>query len=322
MMQIILIGVAAGAASALLFASIVSGSLLAVPLFYLAPLPILIAGLGWSHAAALVAAFVAAAGLAAAIGGFLFFVSFLVGIGLPAWWLAYLALLARPTGSADDLEWYPAGRIVLWAALLAAGLVAFGMLTIGTDAESFRSGLRGALERVLGVARDAPQRPTFKLPGLGEMDALDVLVLVAPASAAIATLITNLLALWLAARIVKVSGRLRRPWPDLAAMRLTSWAPTLLAAAAAGTFVPGLVGMIAAVFATTLLMAYAMIGLAVLHAVTRGLSGRGFVLGSLYGAIFVFGWPMLLMSLLGLTDAALDLRARAAARGRPPSLRT
>ena len=46
MMQIILVGLGAGAAAALLFASVVSGSIAAIFLFYLAPLPILIAALG------------------------------------------------------------------------------------------------------------------------------------------------------------------------------------------------------------------------------------------------------------------------------------
>ena len=63
MMQIVLVGIGAGAAAALLFASVASGSMLATLLFYLAPLPILIAALGWSHWAALIAAAVAAAGL-------------------------------------------------------------------------------------------------------------------------------------------------------------------------------------------------------------------------------------------------------------------
>src|SRR5262249_27512107 len=56
MMQIILVGLGAGAAAALLFASVVSGSIAAIFLFYLAPLPILIAALGWSHVAGLIAA--------------------------------------------------------------------------------------------------------------------------------------------------------------------------------------------------------------------------------------------------------------------------
>ena len=52
MMQVTLIGIGAGAATALLFASVASGSALSVLLFYLAPLPILIAAMGWSHWAA------------------------------------------------------------------------------------------------------------------------------------------------------------------------------------------------------------------------------------------------------------------------------
>jgi hypothetical protein len=320
MMQIALIGIAAGAASALLFASVASGTLLAIPLFYLAPLPIVIAAVGWSHLAGLIAALVAATSLAVVLGGF-FFISFLIGIGLPAWWLGYLALLARQVGpQPDDLEWYPIGRIVLWAAVLAALVVSVGILAIGTDAESFRSGLRGAIERLLGVRADMPKRSTFKLPGLGEMDAVEFMVLITPPTAAVVALITNLMALWLAGRVVNVSGRLKRPWPDLAALSFPSSAHGLLAAALAATFLPGIAAIIAGVFAASLLMAYALLGLAVMHALTRGIGGRGFILGSIYVAIFVFGWPMLLMSLLGLTDALLDLRGRVAASRGPPSL--
>src|SRR5205085_5398612 len=89
MMQIVLVGLGAGAAAALLFASVASGSIIATLLFYLAPLPILIAALGWSHWAALVAVLSAAGGLAAILGTY-FFVAFLVGVGAPAWWLGYL----------------------------------------------------------------------------------------------------------------------------------------------------------------------------------------------------------------------------------------
>ena len=63
MIQIAIIGIGAGAAAALLFASVTSGTWLSIPLFYLAPLPIMIAGLGWSHWAALTAALAGAIGL-------------------------------------------------------------------------------------------------------------------------------------------------------------------------------------------------------------------------------------------------------------------
>ena len=55
MANVFLIGLGAGAASALLFASIVSGNVLAILLFYLAALPIMLAAIAWSHMAGLVA---------------------------------------------------------------------------------------------------------------------------------------------------------------------------------------------------------------------------------------------------------------------------
>src|SRR3989442_2528213 len=94
MVQIFLIGIAAGAAAALLFASVASGSMFSVLLFYLAPLPILIAAIGWSHVAGLIASIFAAAALAAVFDG-IFFAAFLVGVGVSAWWLGCLALFGR-----------------------------------------------------------------------------------------------------------------------------------------------------------------------------------------------------------------------------------
>src|SRR5262245_44992954 len=118
MTQLLLVAVGAGAAAALLFASVASGSVLAVFLFYLSSLPILIAAMGWGHLAGLLGALLAATGVGVVLG-FYFFVAFLFGVGLPAWWLGYLALLGRSAaanGSAGGMEWYPVGRLVLWAA--------------------------------------------------------------------------------------------------------------------------------------------------------------------------------------------------------------
>jgi hypothetical protein len=318
MVQLLLIGVSAGAATALLFASVASGALFSVLLFYLAPLPILIAALGWSHWAALVAAIVASASLTAVFGAF-FFVAFLVGIGLPAWWLGYLSLLARPVangGAPGALEWYPVGHLVMWVALLAAAIVIAAMLNFGTDEESFRASLRSLLERMFRLqGREAGTPP----PGGREPSRLiEFLVLALPPAAAVLTTITSTINLWLAARIVRVSGRLRRPLPDLTAMQFPTYAPALTAAAIAASFLPGLLGIAAGVLAAAMLMAYAIVGFAVLHAMTRNIAGRPFLLGGIYAAVIVFGWPVLMMTLLGLADAALDLRGRLARKRGPP----
>jgi len=47
MIGIVLIALAAGCASALMFASIISGALISLVLLYLAPLPLMVATLAW-----------------------------------------------------------------------------------------------------------------------------------------------------------------------------------------------------------------------------------------------------------------------------------
>jgi hypothetical protein len=304
MIQLVLVGLGAGAAAALLFASVASGSIAAVILFYLAPLPIAIAALGWGHLSGLIAAAVATT-VVAVLSGIFFLAVPVIAFG--AWWLSYLALLARPAGNGggDALEWYPVGRLVLWAALLGTLVVAAAVPNFGTDQESLQAALRKTYERIL---RD---------PAL-----IDVLVVAVPPAAAVFSTVTNLFNLWLAARIVKISGRLARPWPDLAALSLPPLTAGLLAAAIAGSFLPDLVGVLFGALAASLLMAFAVLGFAVLHAITRGMGSRAIVLACVYGLTIVFGWPVLAMSLLGLAEILLNIRGRVARKRGPPSLRT
>ncbi|HEX3709832.1 MAG TPA: hypothetical protein VHV56_08085 [Pseudolabrys sp.] len=319
MIQIGLIGVGAGAVATLLFASVTTGSWLAVFLFYLAPLPMMIAGLGWSHWSALTGALTGALALGIVFGP-IYFVTFLAGAGLPAWWLGYLAMLARPVtnGGAATLEWYPPGRLVAWAAVLAALIVVAAIPNFGTDGESFRAGLRGAITRLLHIETGEPAAATLSVPGVTNTDRLlDFMVSALPAAAAVLATITNVINLWLAGTIVKFSGRLKRPWPALPAMTFPKLLSGVLALAMIMTFIGGLLGIVAGVLSASLLMAYGVLGFAVLHAITRGMNARLFLLGGIYAAVLIFGWPVLALCLLGLLDAAFDLRGRVASRGPP-----
>lgn len=316
MVQLVLVGLGAGAAAAVLFATVASGSPLSIILFYLSPLPILIAAIGWSHWTAMIAALSAAAGLALTLNPF-FFIAFLIGIGLPAWWLGYLALLARAQED-GSVEWYPAGRLAVWAAILGALVVIAAIGNFGFDEDSFRSGLRTSFERILRAQTRTPADAPLEIRGVDAKAVLDLLVALIPLAAAVLATVTNSINLWLAGRIVKISGRLRRPWPDLPTMQFPPMASLGLAIALGLSFLSGLVGTVGGILSASLLMAFGLLGLAVVHALTRGRNARGLLLGAIYAAVVVFGWPIVFFALLGIAETAFNIRARFAAPGIPP----
>jgi len=321
MMTGILIAVAAGLASALMFASIVSGALISIVLFYLAPLPLMVAALGWGSVTALIGGIVAALGLGA-IFGFPYMAAFALTIALPAWWLGYLTLLARPVSNdpqlanlAPALDWYPTGRILVWTAAFATLTTVSALLTLGADAETITSALRRGLLRIIGGRGTAT--PT------GESErVVDALVAVAPGVATIIAMVTLTLNLWLAAKITTTSGRLKRPWPDLRTTTLPRTVLGALLVAVVLCFTGGLLAMIAQIVSAALLMGYAFTGFAVLHTVTQAFSGRAFVLGAAYAGTLFIGWPLIGMIGLGLADAVLGIRQAYWNRRGPPPLPT
>jgi hypothetical protein len=320
MIAIVLIAIAAGSASALMFASMVSGALISVLLLYLAPLPLMVAALGWGPLCATIGGIAAAIGLGA-IFGLPYCIAFVVAIALPAWWLGHLALLGRPVPNVAApgegaspappvLEWYPVGRILLWTTGFAVLTTMAVLLTLGTDATTIIGVIRRGAVLMLGPDEAAN----------GEARrGIDVLVTIAPAAAAIVAMMTLTLNLWLAARITATSGRLQRPWPDLKTTALPPMILAVLSAAIAFCFVGGLLAILAQTVAAALVMAYALVGFAVLHTVTLTLKNRALWLSCSYAIVTVFGWPVLAMAALGLADAVFGLRQRYL-QSRPPPL--
>ncbi len=321
MIAIVLIAIAAGSASALMFASIISGALISLLLFYLAPLPLMVAALGWGPLSATIGGISAATGLGA-IFGLPYCIAFAVTIALPAWWLGHLALLGRPVTNgassgngaspvAPALEWYPVGRILLWITAFAALTTMAALLTLGTDAATITGALRRGLLRIIGP-RDAAST--------GETEQwIDALVTIAPVAAAVVAMMTLTLNLWLAARITATSGRLHRPWPDLKSAALPPMTLAALCVAVAFCFTGGLLAILAQIVTSALMMAYALTGFAVLHTLTLALKSRALWLGGTYAIVVVFGWPVLAIVVLGLADAVFGIRQRYL-QGRPPPL--
>jgi hypothetical protein len=323
MIAIVLIAIAAGAASALMFASIVSGALISLLLFNLAPLPLMVAALGWGPPSATIGGIVAATGLGA-IFGLPYCIAFVVTVALPAWWLGHLALLGRPAANgvasgngaspvAPDLEWYPVGRILLWISGFAAVTTMATLLTLGVDAATITGTLRRGLLQIIQIIGQREAAPTAESEQL-----IDAFVMLAPAAAVIMAITTLTLNLWLAAKITATSGRLHRPWPDLKSADLPPTTLAVLCVAIAFCFTGGLLALLALIVTAALMMAYALTGFAALHTLTLALKSRAFWLGCTYVIVVMFVWPVLAMAALGLADAIFGIRQRYLQRRPPP----
>jgi Predicted membrane protein (DUF2232) len=324
MITSLLIAGAAGCASALMFSSIISGALISLLLFYLAPLPLMVAALGWGATTAAIGGTLAGAGLGL-IFGIPYLIAFILTVALPAWWLGHLALLGRPLtahaipgdGATANpppvVEWYPVGRGLIWVAGFAALTTVAALLTLGTDGATITNALRKGLFRIIGT-HDATAAD-------GQTDqVISALVAIAPAAAAIVAMMTLTLNLWLALKVTATSGRLRRPWPDFKTAALPPMTLVAVSLALAFCFAGGLLTIVGQIVTAALMMAYALIGFAVLHTVTLALKSRALVLSGTYAVVLVFGWPALAMIGLGLADAIFGIRQRYLQRRIPPPL--
>ena len=84
------------------------------------------------------------------------------------------------------------------------------------------------------------------------------------------------------------------------------------AAAVSGlaALVPGLLGFYGANLVIIAVVPFVLAGLAVVHALSRGWNNRAPLLSLLYVIIFIFGWPVFVLALLGLIEPWAKLRQR------------
>ena len=304
----ILIALAAALASAMMFASIASGAVLSLALFYLAPLPLMVVALGWGSRTGFIAGAAAVLGLGAMFGP-KYMLAYAVMVALPALWLGHLALLARasdePYTPPDALSWYPVGRMLVWTAGFASLTTAGALLTLGTDADTISAVMRQSLTHLSDAARQGGVAN-----GTTPDPIIEALVSIAPGAAALVAMLTLTLNLWLAAKIAQTSQLLKRPWPDLRATEMPQPVLAALAISIVFCFFGGLTALVAKIVSASLLLAYGMTGFAVLPTVSQTLAGRSFMLSGIYALTAFIGWPLAGAIVLGLADAVFGIRKR------------
>jgi len=298
----LLLGIAAGAASALLFAAVTSGGALGTPLFFMSALPIAIVTIGWGTLAGLAAVIAGLIGLwaflswkvallhALAIAGPMAFYSYLVGLGRPL------------DAEGRNFEWYPLGRVFTVMVLISAATIVGVGIIIGFNIEATASEFADKLGD-MGQASGGPGAPTRE-------DLLPIVRLI-PFGFAMLWLVLTAFNLWLGSRIVRLSGRLKRGDDAIAeTLSLPLWMAGLFVVAALLASLDNSLGLVARVVAGSAGMGFAMVGFAVLHVFVRGNPAAPLILGVTYGATFIFSIPLIPLAIAGILDGPLGLRAR------------
>lgn len=296
------VGLLAGAASAALSASAMAGGSLAITLYFISPLPIIAAGLGWGTAAAIVAAMVSIAAAGMVSGPFSALVVALTN-SVPAVVAAHLAGLARPAdemgGRSDQIVWYPLADILFRLALMIAA--AFIILGIAAGyGPHFGAEIAAEMTRALQSADpEFAPGPDFEARLAGFLTRL------LPAAQPALSLIVFCGNLYLALGLVRISGRSARPhddWP--AALRMPKLALLVFAVGLIVSFVPGNISHIGTVIAGAMAGGFLLAGLAQFHLRTRGRAWRSVMLWLAYLALGLFAFMVFFFVIAGMFDTS------------------
>jgi len=270
------------------------GSLILV---YLSQLPLFVGGLWGGVTTAALAGLTASLMLLAASNIIAVIVFAALNV-VPVILLVRQALLARP-GADGTIEWYPPGLLAAWLTGLGLMGIIVTLLVFGGPDDIqviVRNILSPALDRLFDEG----------VPGREELAGYLAMIMpgVVIASWMVMTLTNGTLAQGLLTRF----GASWRPSPALAALELPGWFPVLLLLAATATALGGVMRFLGVNAIIILSVPFCLAGLAVLHAIAYRFSHPAVPLVGVYILAGLFGWPLVLVSVLGLLDTSFGLR--------------
>jgi hypothetical protein len=288
-----------GALGAGPYVLVLSGSPSSMILVYLTQLPLFVAGL-WLGVTACALAGLAAFLIVFIVGNFIAAAVFVGLNAVPVVLLVRQSLLAR-AGANGSTEWYPPGLLVAWLTGLGLVAIAAVFLVLGGP-EAIQSALQEMLRPVLGRRLDGSTPEQDQL--------LSFAAYVLPGTVAASWMVMMATNGSLAQGVLARFGTSWRPSPDLAALSLPIWIPVLLGLAALATLFGETARLLGINVMIVLSVPFCLAGLAVLHTVARRFSRPAVLLATFYVLAAVFGWPLLVIAVLGLLDASLGLRRR------------
>lgn len=299
----LLIAVAAGVLSAVMFVSAVFVPVAGFLIGQVSPVPLMIAALTLGPVAALVAG---VSGLVALLvgGPFPLAMAYVVSDLAPTAVVALLALRHRPAPD-GGVVWYPPGRLLGALAVTAVVVLAGAALLAEATGDGLQAQVRDGLHAVLRMM--APEATEAQRSAVA-----DTWVPVLPGGVMVSWLfravLSGVIAQWAATRM----GRALRPTPRYAETTLPDWfLPLPAGALVVGWLVPGDAGWLAGNAALVVAAPYLAQGLTVIHATVRMTRHPGAWLTAFY-VLFLFasGLAVIAMIGLGLMDHVTSLHRR------------
>ena len=241
-----------------------------------------------------------------------------VTIGLPAVFFVRQALLSRPTQSDNEANseevsppservYYPPERLIIWAMALCAVLsfLAFGFTANNTG------GLPALLQSMI-LSNEAFIRD---IETLYKVELTDNLIKILAESILVLSPLTWMLvilgSLQTAQSIATFFNINLRPTPNYLAMTLPGWLEYVLAGLILMVFVSSSwVSVFFLVLVCLCLTAYFLLGLAVIHAISRTWNGRMIFITAICFIVFMVPWVGVLVSIVGLIESRIGIRSR------------
>lgn len=263
------------------------------PLFgFLAPFPLMLAGLwGGQLAVALgAAAGVLAVGL---VEDGAFGLTFLLMTALPALVVTNRALLRRPLPDGGT-EWYPAGQVL--GALTVTAMALFAVVVVLMPEHP--GGVRGWMADTLAHTLDVLGA---QVPPGQKQAAAETLAAILPAMVMGGWLVMAVVNAVAAQALLVRLGRSHRPSPPYARLDLPDWLAGVLGLSVVGSALGGTVGYLAANAASVALLPFALLGLAAVHRAIAATRAARLGLTVLYGIVVLASvWMVIPAAALGL----------------------
>ena len=224
-MNAALVVIAGAVSSAMLFLSIILGSIGAILLTYLAMLPLFVIGLSRGGLYASIAGTIAAL-IVWATGGAHSAILYFLTCTLPASVLSDKATLSVGGGRSTAASWYPGGLLCVWLSVFPAAILIGTYLYFAAAGDGLEAAIATQIRAILGAYQDAlgtrfPELGPLPLEQMGAVE--DLLIRIAPGLAALIWMLATLLNGIAAQALLTRMKRNIRPSPQLAEIELPRW---------------------------------------------------------------------------------------------------